>query len=111
MEDSLNNAARPMKKAFFGLMMISGILLLGAVVMLLWNSILPEVAGFKTISYGQALGLLVLCRILFGGFHFGRRGGYGPPFAKPGFREKFMNMTDEERATFRAQWQERCKKD
>lgn len=110
MEDS-HNFSPPKRKAFFGLFMLAGLLALGAVVMLLWNSILPEVAGFKTISYGQALGLLVLCRILFGGFHFGRGRGYRPPGAQPGFRDKFLNMTDEERATFRAQWQERCKKD
>jgi hypothetical protein len=46
---------------------------LGAVVMLLWNAIVP--ALFTTahlLDYPHALGLLVLCRILFGGF---RRGG------------------------------------
>jgi|SRR5580693_8992071 protein-S-isoprenylcysteine O-methyltransferase Ste14 len=42
---------------------------LGAVVMLLWNAVAPVL--FSTahpIDYPHALGLLVLCRILFGGF-------------------------------------------
>ena len=41
--------------------------LLGWIVMSLWNAVLPAVTGFHTISFVQALGLLVLSRILFGG--------------------------------------------
>lgn len=40
---------------------------LGAAVMLLWNGLLPEILGLKSITYVQALGLLVLCRLLFSG--------------------------------------------
>ncbi|KAA6337822.1 hypothetical protein EZS27_014126 [termite gut metagenome] len=39
-----------------------------AVVMLLWNALIPPVIGWTSISYWQAVGLLVLVRILFGGF-------------------------------------------
>ncbi len=47
---------------------------LAGVVMLLWNAVMPAVlAGARVMDYWQALGLLVLCRILFGGF----RGGGG----------------------------------
>ena len=49
-------------------------LILGYVVMGLWNTILPAVLGVKTITYTQALGLLLLSKILFGGFHGGFRG-------------------------------------
>ena len=38
------------------------------VVMALWNALLPEVFGLKTIGYIQAAGLLILGRILFGRF-------------------------------------------
>ena len=40
----------------------------GEVVMHLWNWLLPTLFGWRQISFWQALGLLVLCRILFGGW-------------------------------------------
>ena len=43
--------------------------LLGWIVMLLWNWIVPHLfAGSTPLDYWRALGLLVLCRILVGGF-------------------------------------------
>lgn len=44
----------------------------GEVVMHLWNWLLPSLFGWRPVTFWQALGLLVLCRILFGGF-----GGHG----------------------------------
>jgi hypothetical protein len=55
----------------------------GAVVMLLWNALLPPLFALPGIDYLQAAGLLILTRILFGGIgggwrghaaHFGARG-------------------------------------
>jgi len=46
----------------------------GWAVELLWNWLLPPLFGWRQITFWQALGLLALCRILFGGF--GRGGGY-----------------------------------
>jgi len=46
--------------------------LFGEIVMHLWNWLLPGLFGWKVITFWQAMGLLVLCRILFGGF-----GGHG----------------------------------
>jgi len=40
----------------------------GEVVRLLWNWLLPPLFGWPRIGFWQALGLLALCRILFGGF-------------------------------------------
>ena len=48
--------------------------LLAFVVYSLWNGVLVDVVAVKTITYWQALGLLVLSKILFGGFPGGRRG-------------------------------------
>ena len=50
----------------------------GEVVMHLWNWLLPSLFGWRQISFWQGLGLLVLCRILFGGFggHGHNRGGW-----------------------------------
>lgn len=40
-----------------------------AAVMFLWNALLPEILGISTITYWQAMGIMVLCKILFGSFH------------------------------------------
>jgi hypothetical protein len=79
---------------------------LGYVVMFLWNSILPEVAHVGKLNYWQALGLLVLCRLLFGNF---RHGGPGGGFGRKGrgMREKWQNMNEEERARFREEYRKR----
>ena len=47
------------------------------VVMRLWNWLTPALFGWKVITYWQALGILVLSKILFGGFRGGpHRGGH-----------------------------------
>lgn len=96
------------RKPFF-LFIIAGLFALGAVVMFLWNAILPDIAAVSALTYWQALGLLLLSRILFGGFKCRPRGHRGP-FAHPRFREKFMNMSREERINFRNEWKERFKR-
>lgn len=91
--------------AFF----IAAILLFGALVMFLWNAILPAVLGVSTITFWQALGILVLSKILFGSF--GRRGGgwnRGSHQWKKGMQDKWGNMTAEEREKFKAEWKNRC---
>lgn len=67
----------------------------GAVVRLLWNWLLPPIAGLSTITFWQAVGLLALSRILFGGF--GMR-GCGPSGR---MRQRWEQMTPEERERFR----------
>lgn len=88
-------------------------LLMGWVVMWLWNAILPELLGLKVISFWQAVGLLILSRILFGGFGGGKGRGRqwrGSRWQSPQFRERWMQMSDEEREQFKADWRERCRK-
>jgi hypothetical protein len=58
----------------------------GEVVMLLWNWLLPPLFGWPVVTFWQALGLLALCRILFGGF--GRHGGGYRSHRTPGERER-----------------------
>jgi hypothetical protein len=82
--------------------------LFGAVVMLLWNAIIPDITGWKAINYWQALGLLVLCKILFGGFGGPKHHQGRPPFMMRKFREKFANATPEEREALKAEWRNRC---
>jgi len=74
------------------------VFLFGEVVMHLWNWLLPTLFGLHAITFWQALGLLVLCRILFGGF-----GGHGKHRGewRRRSRERWERMTPEERAQFR----------
>lgn len=91
----------------FPLFFIAAALLFGAIVMGLWNAILPAVIGVKTITYLQALGILLLSKILFGGF--GRRGGWGRHAEwRNKWQEKWAGMTPEEREKFKAEWKNRC---
>ncbi len=98
-----------MKKLFKGLFMIGLLFLLPFIIMSLWNAILPEVLDARTITYWQALGLFILSRILFGGFRCGGPGRGGRPgFGKASFRQKFMNMSEEEKIAFKERWKNRC---
>jgi len=78
--------------------------LLGLLVMTLWNALLPELTGIKTIGFWQALGLLVLCRILFGGLGI-RPGMFG--MARRRMHERWMQMTPEQREEFMQHRRER----
>lgn len=68
------------------------------IVMSLWNAILPDVLHVSTINFWQAMGILVLSKILFGGF-----GGWGGKKHewKRRMQEKWQHMTPEEREQFR----------
>ena len=45
--------------------------LFGAVIMWLWNGLMPAVFHLGIITYWQAIGLAFLARLLFGSFHHG----------------------------------------
>jgi hypothetical protein len=66
----------------------------GQVVMHLWNWLLPTLFGGREITFWQAIGLLALCRILFGGF--GGGGGYRSR-SRRRMAERCERMTPEER--------------
>lgn len=84
------------------------ILLFGFIVMGLWNNILPAVLGVKTITFIQALGILLLSKILFGGFAGGCRGRRHHNGRWMAMQNKFAGMTPEEREKFKAEWKTRC---
>ena len=86
---------------------IAAIFVFAAIVMGLWNAILPAVIGVKTITLWQALGILLLSKILFGGFRGGCGGGYKNTRWKQ-MQEKFSAMTPEERENFKSEWKNRC---
>jgi hypothetical protein len=76
-------------------MVIIGVAALGYLVMLLWNWLLPTLfVGVREIDYVQALGILVLSKILFGGSRgHGCHGGW--------HKNRLENMTQEERDKFK----------
>jgi hypothetical protein len=79
--------------------------LFGEVVMHLWNWLVPTLFGWRQITFWQALGLLVLCRILFGGWGGGgsNRSGHRRWRSK-----RWEAMTPEEREKLRQDWRRRC---
>ncbi|WP_410013627.1 hypothetical protein [Sodalis sp. C49] len=77
-------------------MAVVAILAVTTLVMLLWNALLPVIFGVKSIGFFQALGLLILCKILFGGF--GGRGMFGRRGQE--MRARWMAMSPEEREAF-----------
>ncbi len=106
-----------MRKSFFGnrfgrktkflamaLLMLAGLAVAGALVMLLWNWLMPALfTGVHRIDYRHALGLLLLCKLLFG---MRGHGGFG---RRDGRRQRWENMSPEEREQLKAQIKMRIK--
>ena len=87
------------------------VLVLGGLVMLLWNYVLPAVANVRLLSYRQAVALWLLCRILFSGPGFGSAGyRHGAPWSRGAWKNKWMQMTQEEREKFQQEWKNRWRK-
>jgi hypothetical protein len=75
------------------------------VVMSLWNALVPSLFAGPVIGFWQAAGILVLSRILFGGFR--GRGGHG--WRHRGWHGRWGRMTPEERSRVRdgfARWKD-----
>ncbi|MGI4735666.1 MAG: hypothetical protein ACRYG7_10855 [Janthinobacterium lividum] len=75
----------------------------------LWNWLVPSLFHGPVISFAQTLGLLVLSRILFGGFGRGR-GSWAQKRRqwRQHLESKVAHLTPEEREKFRQQMQHRC---
>ncbi len=92
------------RKGLHVLFMLFALAAIPAIIMLLWNWLIPSIIGWSAISYWQALGLFILSRLFCGGV--GRHGvghhGFGMPHGEHPhlFREKFKNMSPEERKDF-----------
>lgn len=88
--------------------MLAFIAIGGLIVMWLWNWLLPGLFGWRQIGFWQAVAMLALCRILFGGH--GWRGS-----SRSGIRrrmrermgERWDRMTPEERERFRERFHAR----
>ncbi len=92
---------RGLKFLLFALIAVT---VLSAVVMGLWNWLMPTLFGARMITFWQALGVLVFSRILFGRF--------GGPGGRMHWRrrmtERWSEMTAEERERFLAGMKGRC---
>ncbi len=85
------------------LLLVAAAAVLGWIVMALWNAVVPfAFAGARLMDYPHALGLLILSRILFGGFR-GRGGWHGG-----GRWRRWEAMTPEEREQFKQRMETRC---
>ncbi len=101
-----NNKRFRWRRGFmFFILFVPAVFFMGFVVMWLWNHILPDAIHANAITYWQGLGLLVLSKILFGGFHKRHWGGERRMHA---MKERFANMTPEEKEKFKAEWKDRC---
>jgi hypothetical protein len=88
----------------FALLAVAAVAAAGAVVMVLWNTLLPGLFSWPVIGFWQALGLLLLSKILFGSL----RGGRGPMQWRARMADRWDWMSDEERAKFREGMRHRC---
>ena len=116
MRNRLRNLSRLTKLMLIAPLAIIGMAIFawigGEIVMLLWNWLAPELFGLRTINFWQALGLLALCRILFGGF--GLSGGSSDRSRRrregrisERMDERWEQMTPEERERLRQGFNDR----
>jgi len=92
---------KALRFAFFA---AAAVAVFGFVVISLWNWLMQALFGWHALSFGQALGLLILSRILFGSF--GGRGRHS--YARRRMRERWERMSPEEREKFRAGMRHGC---
>ena len=94
------------KGAALLVLVLAVIAAVGFVVMSLWNWLVPALFRGPALQYWQAVGLLLLSRILFGSLR--GRGGWHGHWRQRMWRERWASMTPEERARLREQFQTRC---
>ena len=87
--------------AIWALIAIAGF---GAAVWQLWNWLMPGLFGLPVIGFWQAVGLMALSWLLFGGW----RGAGGVQGRRHRGRHRHHHLTVEERAQIRAAMEGRC---
>jgi hypothetical protein len=85
------------------LIVIAAVALFGWIVQSLWNWLIPAIVGWHAINFWQAIGILLLCKILFGSFR-----GRGGMHWRHRMGERWDKMSPEEREKFREALRSRC---
>ncbi len=106
-----SSVPKAVKFFFIALLVIAGILLFTYVVMLLWNWLMPFIFDLPPLTYLQAGGVLVLSKILFGGFGKGNKKSCCCNSGRKGWSEKMKarwgNMSKEEKEAFKQKYKDR----
>jgi hypothetical protein len=99
-----------MKWIFRGLgifaLFVLAFVLFGYVTMYLWNQLMPVLFHLPVINFAQAIGLVILSKILFGGMRMRSGGGWGH---RKYWKAKWESMPPEDRDKFKAEFAMRCK--
>jgi hypothetical protein len=94
----MGNYVYKRRRYFIAPIILIVVAILGLLVMVLWNALMPALFNLPTINFLQASGLLVLSRLLFG---LGRPySSWSRRYWRPDFREKISKMTPEEKKEF-----------
>jgi hypothetical protein len=113
MKRQFYNMPAKVRFVVFPIMAAAFLALISYVVMQLWNNLLPEIVHAGTITFWQAMGLFILCKILFGFGRMGRFGGGNRSKFKNRLAERIKEMSPEKRARFEEGFGERmfnCRK-
>ena len=89
------------KIVLFIIFVILALAFFGLMVKWLWNWLLPELFDVPAISFYQAIGLLLLSKILFSGFGHKKSHGHKKDWWKDKIKRKLSKMSDEERQQFK----------
>ncbi|MCF8372110.1 MAG: hypothetical protein K9H64_10845 [Bacteroidales bacterium] len=92
------------RMAFFGLLAIAAF---SFVTLLLWNWLIPVLFSGPVITFWQALGLLVLSKILFSGFHKHGPGESHHSTMRDHFMSKFHKLSPEEKEKMKSRFEEK----
>lgn len=97
---------RPVRFLLFIPLFALGVFVFGEIVMLLWNNVLTPVLHVSAVTFWQALGILVLSKILFSSFSGG--GGSNRYY----WKQKMMwnSMTPEQKEKFREELRSRSRR-
>jgi hypothetical protein len=90
------------KMVVFGLVAIA---LVGWITMSLWNWLIPDLFHGPVLTFWQALGLLVLSKILF--WSFAKKHHNHSSHWKPYWKEKWTAMSPEDRERFKQKMKEK----
>lgn len=76
------------------------------IVMSLWNWLMPDISSATSITFWQAFALILLVKLLFGFGFKGKSGGcnYKKRSWKDKMKDKFENMSDDEKSKFKEKW-------